>query len=86
MSQVISELPKIQTFIRVAEKNGKPAILVSKWITEPEDIKRVIHYANDNIPLINILTISDKFKLYSSMAHYKMIKYNNDNNSYEWCI
>lgn len=78
--------PIIQLFLRAGKKNGKPALQVTKWITDPEAIKEVIHCANKDIEIDAVISIRNKMQLYSMMAKHKIIKYNLDKKEYEWVI
>lgn len=81
MSQTIYE-PTVQLFLRAGVKNGKPAILLSKWITDPEAIEQLVRIANSNQNLNAILNISDKIKFYGSLAETGIIKYDLETGNY----
>lgn len=74
----------IQLFARVGEKNGKKAILVSKWITDPKKVQEIVNHIRQEQPLVGIVTVSDKVKFYGGMADKKMIKYDFDSDQYFW--
>lgn len=74
--------PTIQLFLRAGTKNGKPALLVSKWITNKEDIEEVVRRAENNESLNAILTISDKIRFYGGLSNVGIIKYDLETDRY----
>jgi len=74
--------PTIQLFVRVGKKNGKPAVLVSKWLTDPLAIEEVVRRAQNNENLNAIITITDKIKFYGSLAEQDLIKYSLEDDQY----
>ena len=74
----------IQLYARVGEKNGKPAILVSKWITDAKSVQEIVSHIREEKTILGFITVSDKVKFYGGMTSKKMIEYNFDKDKYFW--
>jgi len=78
--------PTIELFVRATSKNGKPCLQVSKFISDPEQIKKLIGVANNTETINAIVTIPEKIKFYGALADKKIIKYDFENDEYRWTI
>jgi CO dehydrogenase/acetyl-CoA synthase epsilon subunit len=80
----MEETLAIEFFVKVIEKNDKPCLIISKQISDPEAIKRVVELIKQDKDFVGFLTIKDRFRFIGSLKEKGLIKYDMDKKEYYW--
>jgi CO dehydrogenase/acetyl-CoA synthase epsilon subunit len=74
----------IEFFVKIIEKNNKPTLVISKQISDPEAIKKVVELIKNDKEFVGFVTIKDRFRFIGSLKEQGLIDYDMEKKEYYW--
>lgn len=73
-------------YLQVHKKKGRPALELRRLTTDIEIIKAIILAAMNNKPLVIYPVFRDRIQAYGSLTQKGILKFNSENNQYQFNI